>query len=279
MSEEKVASAGGASGVVWKKGAVLVMDALGVKGAWARSNPSQLVGSWRELVRVAEERASMLQRARNESSADGKNIIATEIIGECALQAMSDTLTLVVQPRLPGGSMRYALAWLVLLARSIFINALRGGIYFRGVISCGEFYGTPADRLLIGPAVDEAVDWYTRPDWIGVSTAPSAFFEIERAVRSDEPFTPAEVYMSRWLVPMRGGKTVDSWVLDWPWVSGSDPPDIDEKELLGLFASKPIGPEALSKYTNTLEFFRGRKAEMAKQAKLAVPLAAPTPVD
>jgi hypothetical protein len=122
---------------------------------------------------------------------------------------------------------------------------------------------------MIGPAVDEAMEWYTRPNWIGVSTAPSAFFLAEHACSSGESLSYPSLPLTRWKVPMHGGDAVESWALDWPLDESANMPALDEKGLLALFAGKPIGPEALSKYTNTLAFFRARKAEQQKLVKSA----------
>ena len=58
------------------------------------------------------------------------------------------------------------------------INGILKGVYLRGVISIGKFY--QSQNLIIGPAVDEAAEWYTNIEWIGVSAAPTAHFILEK---------------------------------------------------------------------------------------------------
>jgi hypothetical protein len=256
-----------------KKGAVLVMDALGVKGSWARSSPVQLLTSWRKVVSVAELTAKVMREELSQNSrrfGEPERSAGEEpMIGDCRFQAMSDTFVLVVQPTPKDESLFAALWWVSIFARDIFVAALETGIYFRGVMSCGEFYGSPDEKLMIGPAVDEAVEWYTKPDWIGVSTAPSAFFLAEQRLLSGRNRSRNPDPLTKWNVPMRGGANAESWVIDWPCsgmpggTAGEAAPD--EEQLLGYFAAKPIGHDALAKYTNTLAFFRSRLASRQEQ--------------
>ena len=46
-----------------------------------------------------------------------------------------------------------------------FCDALLDGVFFRGIISKGKFKQTP--RMIIGPAIDEAMSWFERHDWMG----------------------------------------------------------------------------------------------------------------
>ncbi len=274
MSEEKAGGVSAPPHVEWKRGAVLVMDALGVKGSWARSSPDELVASWRKVIVTTEkavegvrlffsERSSLLKFS--EKSSLVKPGTSGHLVGDCIFQAMSDTLVLVVQARLGEESLCVPLEWLAVIARVVFTVALKEGIYFRGVMSCGEFYGSPGEKLFIGPAVDEAVEWYTRPNWIGVSTAPSAFFTAEQARPSGAPDPFSDEALVKWNVPMHSGEAVESWAINWTARGyGNNPPD--EKGLMALFAARPIGHDALAKYTNTLAFFRSRMTEQQKQA-------------
>jgi len=64
------------------------------------------------------------------------------------------------------------------LIAPMIINGILKGVYLRGVISIGKFY--QSQNLIIGPAVDEAAEWYTNIEWIGVSAAPTAHFILEK---------------------------------------------------------------------------------------------------
>ena len=70
-------------------------------------------------------------------------------------------------------------------------NGIFKGVYLRGVISIGKFYQSPT--IIIWPAVDEAAEWYTNIDWIGVSASPSAYFTIEKLIGLNED-------VSKWFI-------------------------------------------------------------------------------
>lgn len=249
----------------WSRGVILVMDALGIKGVWARVSPEKVVASWQSVIDVTEHGIKRLDRLLSVAGVMEKAVLkntVSELYDGYFLQVFSDTLILALRGR----------SELVVPAASFaalfpFLRGLAEGIYFRGVISIGEFYGSKKGKLIIGPAVDEAVEWYMKPDWIGVSTAPSAFFELERlTVGNALPKARSHLFV-RWAVPTRDQSKVEGWVVDWPAVRGDickiiagNTDEVTEEYLLSVFSSRPIGSAALSKYMNTLEFFRSRKA-------------------
>jgi hypothetical protein len=171
------------------------------------------------------------------------------------LSAFSDTLIISITAT----SGMDTVPLIVALADCIvnpFVRALDHGIFFRGVISLGEFCRTPS--LLIGPAVDEAAEWYTSTDWIGVSAAPSAHFGLER-MQSQGGRDYIERYFAEYQIPTKRGTREYGWAMAWPkWVQGSTPSTVGVKarvNLLDKFANQSIGLEAMSKYRNALAFF------------------------
>jgi hypothetical protein len=233
------------------------------------------VASWKKVVGTAEFSATahrdLFSVRFGEERRKRLGVPSFSDLEDCSFLAMSDTLVMVVQAKHTDNALQNALFWLAGASHGLFVRALKEGIYFRGVMSCGEFYGSPEEKLMVGPAVDEAMEWFTEPDWIGVSTAPSAFFLAERAHASGSVPAIFKNVLTKWHVPMRDGKAVESWVIDWPRLDPtlSEPPD--EIRLLELFAAKPIGHDALSKYTNTLAFFRKRREEQQRQDATADP--------
>jgi hypothetical protein len=221
---------------------VVFLDALGIKGVLAREEPDDIIGPWEHVIASFKE--SILKNQQTER----------RICGDPAdyhIIAFSDTIILAAACEDPVAS-------IPLMAEIVcrpFILALMKSIYLRGVISLGKFHGS--DRLMIGPAVDEAAEWYTQPDWIGVSAAPSAWFGINRLI--DQGFNISEWFV-KYDVPMKSGKEEDGWALAWPLQM---PKETLEKTknltartlILNAFASKPVGVAAASKYKNTLTYF------------------------
>jgi hypothetical protein len=136
-----------------------------------------------------------------------------------------------------------------------FFYALLKGIYFRGVIAIGKFY--QSKTLMIGPAIDEAAEWYTQPEWMGVSTAPSASFGLSRL---EDQKADISKWFIKYDIPSKSGPQKAEWALAWPTNPPKDPL-ISEKNLtirgliLDAFANRPISVTAAQKYKNTLAFF------------------------
>lgn len=145
-----------------KDGVIAILDALGVKGIWAREDPKTVVEKWNfiiddfeDLKKLHNEDVEVRSISKVVSFSD--TVIVTHVGDEDELQLLSDMGLHLTLP---------------------FCNALLEGIFFRGVISRGKFKQTK--RMIIGPAVDEAMDWYERHDWIGVSLTPSASFLLDK---------------------------------------------------------------------------------------------------
>jgi hypothetical protein len=110
---------------------------------------------------------------------------------------------------------------------------------------------------VIGPAIDEAAEWYTQTEWMGVSAAPSASFGLSR-------LEDQKANISKWFVkydiPAKGGPQKNEWALAWPREAKKESL-MSEKNLttrgliLDAFANRPISVAAASKYKNTLAFF------------------------
>lgn len=135
-----------------------------------------------------------------------------------------------------------------------FCQALEQGIFFRGVISKGDF--KLKKNTIIGPAVDEAMSWYEHYDWIGVTLAPSASFTLD----ANEGHAKAMKFYRRYDVPLKNGVDKDSWVLAWPtefydYVTSVDISEDPRSRLLEVFSEGTIEPKDISKYKNTISFY------------------------
>ncbi|MCL5957975.1 MAG: hypothetical protein M1358_01445, partial [Chloroflexi bacterium] len=154
-----------------------------------------------------------------------------------------------------------------------FVEAMHQGFYLRGAVSVGNFHQSEA--LLIGPAVDEAAEWYEKADWIGVSAAPSLGFGLEILFGPDQPDVPVlDPEQRSWRpfvkykIPTKGEGRRTGFALNWPSKMLQSSEDGQGKkttlkarrakirrDMLLRFAGQPIAPSVLSKYTNTIKFF------------------------
>jgi hypothetical protein len=224
-------------------GVVVFLDALGVKGIWARAEPESIISSWEEVLKRLNE---SIRKSPKIGSVGNK----TECL-DYNIAAFSDTVIITLK------CTDDPAAHVPLVAKIVsdaFFFALVKGIYFRGVIAIGKFY--QSNTLVIGPAIDEAAEWYTQPEWMGVSAAPSASFGLSR-------LEDQKADISKWFVkydiPSKAGYQKGEWALAWP----RDTPKefTSEKNLttrgliLDAFANRPVSVAAAQKYKNTLAFF------------------------
>ena len=144
------------------------------------------------------------------------------------------------------------------LKENFYKTIMQDKIFLRGVVSYGDFY--KMDSFLIGPAIDEAAMWYDKAEWFGISATPSAKYFIEDTGIAEE----GDIFI-RYPIPMKDGKTTDSYVISWPYFASLSTKvleNIDDiyyesrTQLLESFSSnKVIDKSSYLKYDNTLKFF------------------------
>ena len=224
-----------------QEGVVAFLDALGVKGIWTRANPVEVIDSWEYVLKIFDQ---CIEKAQDEAGPLYKDVY---------IRAFSDTVIVILKGKDPA---RLIPAMAELISPPFFAGLLKG-IYFRGVISIGKFY--QSQTLVIGPAIDEAAEWYTQPDWIGVSTAPSASFGIERLVEDGYDISK---WFVKYSIPIKNGIEENGWAVAWPNRDRIGDEVIKQQYgittrslILDVFASRPISISAASKYKNTLAFF------------------------
>ncbi|MCW4029190.1 MAG: hypothetical protein NWE92_06035 [Candidatus Bathyarchaeota archaeon] len=227
-----------------QEGVVVFLDALGVKGIWARAEPESVIASWEDVLKRLNESIRKSPKVGNIGST-----------AECLdynIAAFSDTVIITLK------CIDDPAAHVPLLAKIIsdtFFFALIKGIYFRGVIAIGKFF--QSNTLIIGPAIDEAAEWYTQPEWMGVSAAPSASFGLSRL---EDQKADISKWFIKYDIPSKGETQKSEWSLAWPRFAHKDP-QVSQKQLtargliLDAFANRPISVAAAQKYKNTLAFF------------------------
>ncbi len=226
-----------------QEGVVVFLDALGVKGIWARAEPEGVITSWEEVLKRLNE---SIKNSPKIGSIGNK----PEALNY-SIAAFSDTVIITLK------CTDDPAAHVPLVAKIIsdaFFFALIKGIYFRGVIAIGKFY--QSKTLMIGPAIDEAAEWYTQPEWMGVSTAPSASFGLSRL---EDQKADISQWFIRYDIPAKAGMQKEEWALAWPREalrnSDTEGSLTARGLILDAFANRPISVAAAQKYKNTLAFF------------------------
>lgn len=151
-------------GNVQKKfGVVAILDVLGTKGIWQRADPKNIVETWDSLVSIYHN----VSQNRTEKEYGYKS----------SFFAFSDTIIITAE----GSDITKTLMSLGVDLGIIFTHSILNKFFLRGCISVGNYY--QGQRMIIGPAIDEASQYYTMPKWIGISTSPSAY----RILRKHNP--------------------------------------------------------------------------------------------
>ena len=102
-------------------------------------------------------------------------------LGNLNIRAFSDTIILSLSRSVDklkeNTSYPFDLNIATILIAPLYKAIIKEGIYLRGVISFGEFY--ISNSIIIGPAVEEAAEWYEKSEWFGVYTTPSATYGLK----------------------------------------------------------------------------------------------------
>ncbi len=221
-----------------KEGAIAVLDVLGIKGIWSRTETEKIIGKWEETVQGFKALHSAI-----ETHGDPK-IIPT-------VQAFSDTIIITYEGKINDNKIIEYLGGYLILS---FVSSLLNGIFLRGAISVGKYYSSPS--LMIGPAVDEAVEWHQHADWLGVILTPSATFTVEKEITLGK----FPKYFKKHQIAYKDGINRESWAMDWPGhikaaLEALHDTRLPKTAILETFSKYAIDIKNLPKYEHTIAFF------------------------
>lgn len=137
--------------------------------------------------------------------------------------------------------------------RTLIINESK--IFLRGAMSYGEFLLDLEENIVMGPALNEAAEWYESTDWIGVILTPSAEFAL-RSIIEDHKDTILDNTYIEYNIPFKVGfprlcNYAVLWCLD-----RNNSGVLVYPDLLKIFSKVPHSPRYSSKYVNTLKFIK-----------------------
>jgi len=229
-------------------GVVTFLDILGWKGIWERKqNPLEPLD---KIVEILREELS------KEFNHDVISISDTIALFTKSIHPSVDESKLSAFMR--GLNSRQNVNRMVIHHGFLISNCLSRSIEYeipiRGATCIGEFKYD--EGRFLGPAVDEAAEWYETADWIGVHLTPSAFFyvgeELENWVNYSPPFKKGpswETLCANW---------TNNWGLDLLSIGIEGKVLVDDRKFSleqKFFEFGPIGPDIAGKFTNTLKFF------------------------
>lgn len=229
-------------------GFVCIMDALGTKGIWRQYVTEDLIEKLESMKRNFEEcysdQVDDVKPDRLKFQLFSDTVIITyDITPEDLRRRQIDPLMLMLY-----------FSWLIVHP---FCACLKEGLFLRGAIAQGEFYR--GENIIVGPAIDDAYEYYEKARWIGVTCTPSASHSAGYAMALAKKWKKEErIYFAEYLVPMKDGPKISLMALDWPRhfkEEGSlDPKTDDSLQIRRILTSTPIPPAALDIYENTFAF-------------------------
>lgn len=237
-----------------QEGVIVFLDALGTRGSWKKEPKNTLSGWERYNDHIESYLATRLARAAITTNRYERGVFT--------VSSFSDTVIIT------GTSQSDQTIDELLLSTAIFLHtsamdALISGIKFRGCISAGTFY--KSKRMVIGPTVDEAAEYYDQPQWVGVSAAPSARLRLSALEAQDFPLS--HLYL-RYDIPLKDGQIEkNGWALNWT-TNGSKLGSWTKK--LREYYQETQGTIFAQKYKNTLDFLAyavPRTAELKMQRR------------
>jgi hypothetical protein len=216
--------------IVKSNGVVCFLDLLGAKGGWRKAD--NMIAVWDKLF---------------DSLNDLAHYVKTKFGTDVSSYSFSDTI--VITAPFDQSDKRetfYNLTGLIAFMLPEFFSAR---LLLRGCISIGDYYTSNARRMLIGPTIDEAVQYHALAEWAGVSLAPSAHLFV-----AENPIPNAHWGMLRYPIPLKGHVETDGIALKWVDV---DKPD-DAKKIREILTDelRNSGDVTVSlKLRNTINFF------------------------
>ena len=135
------------------------------------------------------------------------------------------------------------------LAR-LFAAGADCGFLFRGAVGFGDFYRGMQSRVLVGPAVDEAAEWYDKAEWAGIHLTPSTTRRPNPRNPRNEPSIAEAPLFVTYNVPLKQGGCVSATALDWTAFSR----DRLARQVEEQFLQSPVSVDGERKRQNTLAF-------------------------
>ena len=167
-------------------GIVAMIDILGTRERRTESDAEKLHNDWNAFLSYTN---SMVQREPG--------------LQNCNVSAFSDTMFITAD-----GDDKTLLATFGRISAMLIPKSILLGIPIRGCVAVGKFYQSN-DKLFTGAAVNEAAAYYDRPQWVGISSCPSAHNRIDGLGSGRASYVKYDL-------PLKSSVEHGSLVVNWP---------------------------------------------------------------
>jgi hypothetical protein len=218
-----------------QQGAVTFLDVLGWKGIWTRQDDA--IDKLKALIAAARGSIATAIELGAQHIDDLRGFDERAV----RVESISDTIVLST----PGAA--NAMLWLHGAICQVAICAsIDSDIPVRGATCYGEY--ETDDRIMVGPAIDEAASWHESTDWIGVVQTPTAYMSY-----SDVVGLP-RVWASD-TAPLKAGR-LETYCVDWSrhWRETLGRGEVELK--VAFTRMRPLDTSIAAKYLNALSFYQ-----------------------
>jgi hypothetical protein len=257
-------------------GAFALLDTLGFKGIWKSRTRTQVLATMRRLRAIVD-------RAQRDTERDYQQFLddlapPTDWV-MCEVMFVSDSLFVGTWHHIEANSRlwsepdpldhRAAISLATYLCSHVIREALADEVTplkFRGVLTYGQFYMSPSDGFVVGPAVDEVATLER--------AAEGAFVWLTESALSRYP-SAKRCWGHAYAVPLKNAQTIDTFVIH-PFgptpVLSKEPPDVNARLLAKLIEDAPTGSsqDVHVKINNVRAFYKHATPDLFELA-LALP--------
>jgi hypothetical protein len=207
-------------GIHEENGVVIFLDVLGMKGIWRRFKPINVIKMWNSIIGFFR---------------DSLDQNCSYINAFPFFRALSDSIIIAIPSRLSSDIICRMFDMLM----QPFTQSIKTRMLLRGTVSYGTYYYS--DRLIIGPALDDAASHHGELDWIGIVLSPTTPINMNNV-----PNNSVTYYSD---IPHKEGN-YGGLVLNWPIFDS-------KSECYSVLQQEKINaePSAKEKYDNTFGFY------------------------
>jgi hypothetical protein len=231
---------------------ICILDLLGTKGIWTEESAARYFKAIDEVeakfVSIKEEHKQLLQTAKMEF--DFMSFSDTLVITLMKTEEDKEKDPYFFHEVIADFSRLILGTIQIYLANSFFV---RGAVSFGNMEKRGNHF--------IGPAVDDAAEYFELPDMIGVCFTPKATIAMDYAIEWQKKFFNNSInqYVIKYKTPMKNKTELELYQINWIKHFFDDekrPNEISAEASLSIFLSKRNIPQiATSKFVNTIKFF------------------------
>jgi hypothetical protein len=229
---------------------VCIIDLLGTKGIWTEESVDRYFKTIEKAQLQYDSLKKKFSKALEEKSLEFDFITFSDTI----------VITLINRNRYDGFFIEH-IEGLSQFVLGVFQDYFSEYFFARGAISYGDI--EKRDNHFIGPAIDDAAEYFELPDMIGICFTPKTTIAMDYAIDTSLKFFQREIgkFVVKYRTPLKNGMKLELYQIN--WVKFFIEPLADQKvqleplaRLSQFLCKRNIPLAATSKINNTIAFFQ-----------------------